>query len=392
MTFTRFSLLILLLISAFFAQAQKTILFDATKAEMANNADWIIDSDSQSGGQSNPQRYPTPSQSGITSSTNESYWKGAISAWAVDAVKKGFHVETLPKYGDITYGSSSNQQDLSNYDIFVVCEPNILFTYSEKQALMHFVENGGGLFMVSDHNNSDRNGDGHDSPEIWNDFMDNNGIDNNPFGISFDYEFFTEQTYNIPNLPSDPLLHGPMGGVTKVEFYGGTSLTLSPSANNTVKGVVFRGGYSTAGNDGVLCAYAKYGQGRVVALGDSSPADDGTGDTGDNLYDGYFEDANGNHQRLIINATIWLGEDANAIEDLSVTDFQVILTPNPTSDLLTIQANKTVQSITLSNTLGQIVFTQDTNQPIDVSSCPKGIYTVQVKSKTQTITKTVVFE
>ena len=46
--------------------AQIKILFDATKAEMAGNADWVIDADSKSGGESNPQRIPTPAQSGIT--------------------------------------------------------------------------------------------------------------------------------------------------------------------------------------------------------------------------------------------------------------------------------------------------------------------------------------
>jgi hypothetical protein len=41
-------------------------------------------------------------------------------------------------------------------------------------------------------------------------------------------------------------------------------------------------------------------------MGDSSPADDGTGDSNDILYDGYFADAAGNHQLLLMNATIWL--------------------------------------------------------------------------------------
>ncbi|MFN8362170.1 MAG: hypothetical protein U0T85_00385 [Cloacibacterium normanense] len=82
--------------------AQIKILFDATKAEMAGNADWVIDADSKSGGESNPQRIPTPAQSGITASTSETYWNGGISAWAIDLVKHGYFVETLPYDGRIT--------------------------------------------------------------------------------------------------------------------------------------------------------------------------------------------------------------------------------------------------------------------------------------------------
>jgi hypothetical protein len=164
--------------SVILVNAQTKILFDATKAETAGNADWVIDADAHnlgySGGpaqlnggtESNAQRIPTPAQSGITSSTPETYWEGGISSWGIDLVKKGYTVETLPYNGQITYGNSSNVQDLSKYKVFVVCEPNIVFTSSEKTAILNFVHNGGGLFMVSDHNNSDRNNDGRDSPHI----------------------------------------------------------------------------------------------------------------------------------------------------------------------------------------------------------------------------------
>ena len=325
---------ILLFFFVISSNAQVKILFDATKAETANNADWIIDADQFNlgynpnphigGNEANPQRFPTPDQSGITASTTQNYWKGALSAWAVDAVKQGYQVETLPYTGQITYGNSSNVQDLANYSIFVVCEPNILFTTAEKTALMQFVQNGGGLFMISDHNNSDRNNDNHDSPDIWNDFMQNNTVQNNPFGITFDYAYFTEATTNIPNIPTDPLLHGSYGAVTSVEFYGGTSMTINTSQNASVKGVVYRSAVSNTGTTGVMCAYATYGQGKVVALGDSSPADDGTGDTNDSLYDGWIVDANGNHERLIMNATIWLASTSLSVDAASIqNDFIV---------------------------------------------------------------------
>jgi hypothetical protein len=74
-------------------------------------------------------------------------------------VKLGHHIETLQSGSTITY-ATSNVQDLKNYDVFVIDEPNIQFSVSEKTALINFVQNGGGLFMISDHTGSDRNNDG----------------------------------------------------------------------------------------------------------------------------------------------------------------------------------------------------------------------------------------
>ncbi|MEB0250041.1 hypothetical protein QN344_07820, partial [Mucilaginibacter sp. 5B2] len=134
--------------------AGKKFLFDASHLENAGSADWQIDADGTenvpiyTGGttvETKAQRFPTPSYTGITASTSESYWKGAMSAWAVELVKKGELVESLPSGTAITYGNSSNVQDLSNYDVFVVVEPNRLFTAAEKTAIMNFVSNGGGL-------------------------------------------------------------------------------------------------------------------------------------------------------------------------------------------------------------------------------------------------------
>jgi hypothetical protein len=138
----------------------KKYLFDASHLENAGSADWQIDADGTenvpiyTGGttvETKAQRIPTPSYTGITASTPETYWKGGISAWAVSLVKLGELVETLPSGSTITYGNSSNPQDLSNYDVFVVDEPNRLFTAAEKTALMNFVNNGGGLMMIADH-------------------------------------------------------------------------------------------------------------------------------------------------------------------------------------------------------------------------------------------------
>ncbi len=301
------------------------ILFDATKAETAGNADWVIDADVfnigydsgipkiNTGNEANAQKIPSPAQSGITSNTSETYWEGAISNWGIDCVKRGYTVETLPYNGLITYGDANNPQDLKNYSAFIVCEPNIRFTTAEKTALIQYVQNGGGLMMVSDHDQSDRNNDGWDSPAIWNDLMTSNSIKTNPFGISFDLKDYSETSTNIANLPDDSILHGPFGSVTKVQWSGGTTITISSSANSSVKGIIYKSGSSNTGSTNIYFAHSTYGSGKVAAIGDSSPCDDGSGDPNDVLYNGYITDAGGNHQKLLMNAVIWLVSHAGVL-------------------------------------------------------------------------------
>ena len=317
----RFTIFFLLLNHISFSQTTK-ILFDASKAEMAGDADWVIDADLHNigfsggpaiiggGNESNPQRIPTPAQSGITGSTVQSYWTGAISYWGIDCVNQNYIVESLPYNGLITYGNVNNPQDLSNYNVYIVCEPNILFTASEKTAILNFVQNGGGLFMISDHNSSDRNNDGQDSPHIWNDLMTINSVQANPFGIKFDYASFSQTTSNIPALPTDSILHGPAGNVTQAQWSAGTSMTINTAQNSSVKGVIYKTDASF-GSINVMCAYARFGNGKVAAIGDSSPCDDGSGGPGDQLYDGYIANANGNHRKLLMNITIWLATQSS---------------------------------------------------------------------------------
>ena len=298
------------------------ILFDGSHAETCSNADWIPDADAHnidfpsgggqtccSGTKSNAQQFPTPAQSGITASTLETYWEGGLSAWGVDCAKRNFQVESLPYNGAITFGNAANPQDLSNYKVFVVCEPNIVFTATEKTAMMNWIAAGGGLFMISDHTVSDRNGDGWDSPAIWNDFLTNNTVNkNNPFGIAYDLANFSQTTTNIAALPGDSCLHGPMGNVTEAMWSNGTSMTINPAVNPAVTGVVYMTASTKGGNTGVMFAHSRFGKGKVAAMGDSSPPDDGTGNPSCTLYTGYNGDAAGNHRLLIMNATIWLTE------------------------------------------------------------------------------------
>ncbi len=276
----------------------KKFLFDATKAETAGNADWVLDADSS------PQRFPTPAQSNITATTSETFWRGGLSSWGVALAKLGHKVETLPSGTAITYGGTG-AQDLKNYDVFVVDEPNTRFTAAEKTAILNFVKNGGGLFMISDHTVSDRNNDGWDSPAIWNDLMTTNSVQANPFGISITLNNISETTSNRLSITTNPILNGSQGTVTQLKYSNGATMSINTTANPTAQGLIWRGS-SSQGTSNIMCATATFGTGRVVVIGDSSPADDGTGASGDTLYPGWTELAS--HARLHMNASLWLAK------------------------------------------------------------------------------------
>jgi len=276
----------------------KKFLFDATHAETAGNADWVIDEDNGT-----PQRIPTPAQSNITSSTSETYWTGALSSWGIELVKQKQYVETLPSGASITYGNTSNPQDLSNYNVFVVDEPNTVFTSAQKTAIIQFVQNGGGLLIISDHTQSDRNNDGWDSPDIWNDLFTNNSIKNDPFGFSVDLTNISGTSSNVLiGSSNNVILNGSQGAVKSVSYANGATLTLHSSDNSTVQGLIWKSG-STQNSSNVLCASSTYGSGRVFAITDSSPEDDGTGASGNTLYVSWNTYS---HKQLLMNASMWL--------------------------------------------------------------------------------------
>jgi hypothetical protein len=91
--------------------------------------------------------------------------------------------------------------------------------------------------------------------------------------------------------------------VTKSLIASGTTATLKPADNANVKGLLYRTGYS--GNTGAFFATSTFGSGRVAFWGDSSPIDDGTGQSGNTLYDGW-NDSGATNAALALNATEWL--------------------------------------------------------------------------------------
>jgi len=297
---------LLVIASPTWAQTGAKVLFDGAHAQTAGNADWVMDEDSCG----TAQRLPTPAQSGITASTPETYWSGAFSSFGVDLVKKGFQVESLPVGGRITYGDGTNAQDLSNYKVFILPEPNVRYTTAEKSAILSFVRNGGGVFLIADHEGSDRNNDGYDATEVFNDL-----VATSTWGLHFqttgeaDSWFNDNPNSNFTNDTSSPIIYtGPFGAATRgkgLGLFGTTTLTLNPSQNATAKGHIWKTGGTVGSSSGVTFATTTDGTGRIAAIGDSSPAEDPTNNCGHATHDGW---ANATYDNALIhlNAVAWL--------------------------------------------------------------------------------------
>jgi hypothetical protein len=298
-----FSLLLVVSLTAF-AQ-QKTILFDAKHAQTVGNADWTLDEDSCGVA----QRFPTPDQAGITSSTAETYWSGGFSAMGVDLVKKGFHVESLPTTGRISYNDGTNAQDLKNYNVFVIPEPNIAFTSAEITAIRNFVNGGGGLFMISDHAGADRNNDGIDAAGVFNQLMGSPSV----FGITYNDNSSDSSFGWFDNHPDDnyttdttsPIVFTGAFGVPSsgrgLGLFGSSSMTVSGAA----KAHIWKTGVAKGSTTGVTFATSTYGTGRVAAVGDSSTGEDATNSCGHTTYLGY-NDPSYDNGLIYANAVAWL--------------------------------------------------------------------------------------
>jgi hypothetical protein len=282
------------------------VLFDNSKAETAGNADWII---------STSQPDPLGQNANPTSETS---WTGALSSWGVALQRTGsYSLKTLPAGNTITNGGGG-ALDLANFDVFVMPEPNVLLSAAEKTAVMRFVQAGGGFFLIVDHTGSDRNNDGYDSVEVAGDLLTTNSVDpTDPFGFSIDANNIASEN-PVAISGNDPVINGPYGKVTGSIIRNGSTQTLHKADNAAVKGLVWRTGSSQSGSTGAFFTTSTFGAGRVAVWGDSSPIDDGTGQSGNTLYDGWNDTA-GTNSELALNATEWLAGGGSSTPTTSPT-------------------------------------------------------------------------
>ncbi len=245
---------------------KRRILFDLTKHEAAGNSDWRID--------------------------------GGYSEWA-DALKKlGFEVASLT-------GKSISSNDLNGAGVLVIPEPQNPFSDTERNTISSFVAGGGGLLMIADHRDSDRDNDGWDSPEVFNGWDQKSpGNVANEYQKSLDaaktfgLSFSLQSSFQDPVLTIAPLVKNPMlEGVNKTGIYVGTSVDVS--SGTALMGV----------NGKTYFAINTLQNGRVAAYGDSSMFSDGT--FSDGTRSKYNNWANLDNAKLAVNMVRWLAKDLN---------------------------------------------------------------------------------
>ncbi|MFH0794884.1 MAG: hypothetical protein V2A74_12725, partial [bacterium] len=268
------------------------ILFDNTKNEgpPSGDYDFVIDDDA-----------PLPQPESPSAADD---WVGALSSFAYELLQQGHSVQTLPPGALLTFHDSLNSQDLEQYDIFVVPGPRAYFTAEEKAALVEFVRAGHGLLILSDFDGSDPSSQETFPSDVWNDA----GVGEN-FGFEFTRTVlsgFSDNKNGAHPIVQDSRF-GPVGGVV---FHGGDVMRLTQGANASVAGLFWL--QETAQNDKNLMAVAsQVGNGRVVAFGDVSALDDGSGAAG-KVHFANWDDPGASHRAFFLAAVEWLAGASSA--------------------------------------------------------------------------------
>jgi hypothetical protein len=255
------------------------VLFDASHDEDAGNADWVID---------DADAVPSPAVPG-----SELDWEGAISSWGFDLFTSGrYEIRSVARNGRISLDDPSNPEDLSNFDAFILPEPNSRFNAAEIADIREFVSRGGGLILVADHVGSDRNGDGFDSTEILNELMGASAASFGLFGVRFVEDFGApggdvqaDPNNNVDSRQGVPAVDGPFGFVQVIGINDGTTMERDPAGPS--QAIAWDAG-APRGDTLIVAAVSSFGAGKIFLIGDSSPADDGTARPGnDNIFDSW---------------------------------------------------------------------------------------------------------
>ncbi|HEU4962991.1 MAG TPA: lamin tail domain-containing protein [Bacilli bacterium] len=238
----------------------KTVMFDNAHCETCGNSDWVIN--------------------------------GAYSDFA-DALKnQGYTV--------VENKSTITSSVLSGVDVLILPEPNSNFSSSEKSAINDFVLNKGkGLYIISDHAQSDRNSDGWDSVEIFNGYTLGNYSSTNEW-IGKNFGFRVDEVDYTQEPITDIRSHAITSGVSSLAVWNGATFRITNSSY--AKGVAYLSGHA----DPYVVASQLPSGGRVSAIGDSSPYNDGSGLTSVANYNSWPQYS---ISKLAVNTVKWLAKD-----------------------------------------------------------------------------------
>ena len=271
---------------------RKRILFDNAHHQLAGGVDWIIDITG---------RHPWPSMPKA-----ESEWHGSLSSWALDLMKTGdYIVETLPADRTLTWKDDKNAQDLSQYQILVIAEPSSKITDNEAKAVFNFVQNGGSLLMVANHEGADRDANGYDSVRAFNEMIaampGAKSKEDNPFGFYVLPGAFSNNSKTKPAEGAEPtIIENRAGKIQSTGMYGAAGFQI-------VNAELAKAFLTEMNSSEIFALTAIVGKGRIVAIGDSAILGDGTNFLGLKLTaeNGYV-DTKLDNRILFLNAIDWL--------------------------------------------------------------------------------------
>lgn len=233
----------------------KTVLYDDTHGQTAGNADWV---------------------------TN-----GAYSEMADMLKDNGFTIDDLSK---VSPNRVFTKDLLAGYDAVILAEPNNPYSPAECKHLTEFVKNGGGMFIIGDHHNADRDGDGWDAVRALNEFCP-----------AFGFKFQQNTVYEAPVAGPINQNHPAMFAFRAVGIWAGATFDIieAPDAKavSLIDSRVSKSPYMVA---------SEYGAGRVFAIGDSSPFDDGVGSGGKNKLHDSYDSFMFSHPQIAYNAMKWV--------------------------------------------------------------------------------------
>lgn len=168
---------------------------------------------------------------------------------------------------------------LNQYDVVMLVQPYEILEDSEIDALIHFVQEGGGLIMCGEHNVG------------WNDSSRStyNKL-GKTFGIIFSSNAIDDPTdkagcYCTPiihNFAEHPLVEG----ISKITVYKPCSLRISGNAEAVARGdgdTQTVGVDKARGEDVIVVAVSEFQKGRVVVIGSHTVFDDSFINQPDNL-------------------------------------------------------------------------------------------------------------
>ncbi len=229
------------------AVADYRVLFDHSRDENHHGVPWVIDDD---------EPLPLPEHP-----WGDDGWRGPLSDLAQRLRMTGrYSLETLPPEGSVTWLKNDNSQDLSLFDLFVICEPHRSFSPEEVSAIRSFLDSGGSIVLAG---SGDDEVGHNDSADYLNELL--NVLVSTDAGRRTWFTQSTKPLRGVRYIPEagadDPVIHGPFGAVSRLSSGHGLRLNAWSDAASVLTGPEGEG-------RGPLYLVTALGSGKIALVSD----------------------------------------------------------------------------------------------------------------------------